>query len=303
MNSKVIYFSLSSVFFQFIIGQESCHSTLLTWEKETIECSEDDYKLVFYDEFDGESLDTNKWYTYYPYGKNGSDSCEYCRTHGDRERQVYKDSNVVLNNGILSLILKKEKAKWYDAQREHTSGMIQTKQKFKYGKFEIRCKIPKGNYFWPAFWLWGGDECDVFEFCGDNTYKFNSNLHMDYKSKHYQVPKPHYLEIDYSTDFHTFSVEWERLYTSWYVDGQLVRKIPYLKTIVGNSVDCGDRLNIQTVVANRIIPDAYMSVIANFAMSRDIGYCKNEASDNQPIFPASFDIDYIRVYQKDIQKG
>jgi len=44
-----------------------------------LECISEDYKLVFHDEFDGESLDTSKWYTYYPYGPNTKlDSCGFC---------------------------------------------------------------------------------------------------------------------------------------------------------------------------------------------------------------------------------
>lgn len=285
-----------------LLGQQSCQSIGVTWYGGIIKCSSEDYKLVFHDEFDGSSLNPSKWYTYYPYGANASDQCEYCRTHGD-ERQVYKDANVSLSNGTLKLVVKQETATWYTATREHTSGMIHTKQGFKYGKFEIRCKIPSGSGFWPAFWLWGLDECDVFEFCGDNTNNFNSNLHMDCNSQHHQIPMAHSPGPDFSQNFHVFSVEWEPLYVSWYVDGQLVRKVPTLKTVAGNSVNCGDKLGVQTLIANKIIPDEYMSVIANLAVSRDNGYCSPHGVNNQTPFPSTFEIDYIRVYQKDIQSG
>ncbi len=38
---------------------------------------------------------------------------------------------------------------------DYTSGMIYSNYKFDYGMFEIKCKIPKGKGFWPAFWMAG----------------------------------------------------------------------------------------------------------------------------------------------------
>lgn len=39
----------------------------------------------------------------------------------------------------------------------YSSASVRTKDKYLYGKFEIRCKIPEGttNGFFPAFWLYG----------------------------------------------------------------------------------------------------------------------------------------------------
>lgn len=40
------------------------------------------WKLAFSEEFNGNSLDLNKWFTYYPYCPV-ADQCEYSRTHGE----------------------------------------------------------------------------------------------------------------------------------------------------------------------------------------------------------------------------
>ena len=38
------------------------------------------YKLVFHDEFNGNSIDTSQWHTYFPYGAGQTDNCDFCRT-------------------------------------------------------------------------------------------------------------------------------------------------------------------------------------------------------------------------------
>ena len=140
------------------------------------------YTLVFEDNFDGNSLDLDKWIRYYPDGENGSDQCAYCRTHskeGQEEGQIYKDENVRVENGSVFLDVKNEDATWYHHEKKYTSGMIHAKQTFNdYAKFEIRCKIPNGYGYWSAFWMFGwSTELDVFEQYG-HAGKFESSVHF-----------------------------------------------------------------------------------------------------------------------------
>src|ERR1035437_9776703 len=132
-------------------------------------CSNKNLILVFDDEFDGDSLDASKWITWFPYTATGNDSCEFCRTHGN-EGEIYLDSNVVVSNGTLKLIAKRQTTTWYTATRDYTSGMIESREGWMYGLFETRCKIPYGMGFWPAFWLFGGNgtEIDDFEIGGQS---------------------------------------------------------------------------------------------------------------------------------------
>ena len=67
-------------------------------------------------------------------------------------------SNV--NNG-LTLTFKYDpdmypNCKGGDMWKDYSSGMIESYDDFRYGKFEASVKIPDGNYYWPAFWLFGG---------------------------------------------------------------------------------------------------------------------------------------------------
>lgn len=80
-------------------------------------CSNEDWKLVFHDEFDGSTLDNSKWYRYFPDWPNNTDDSFFSRTHcttddPNRELQAYIDNNVVVENGILNLRIKNELYTW-----------------------------------------------------------------------------------------------------------------------------------------------------------------------------------------------
>jgi beta-glucanase (GH16 family) len=136
------------------------------------QCVREDYKLVFHDEFNGDKLDTSKWYTFYPYGPvSQPDSCAFCRTHVSAN--IYRDENCILENGILKLKTDKIKGDWFGRSFDYTSGLVHSKQQFRtYSKYEIRCKLPKGKQQWPAFWIFGWNtEIDIFEFICKGTEK------------------------------------------------------------------------------------------------------------------------------------
>lgn len=120
-----------------------------------------DWVLVFEDEFNGSELNTEEWYT-----------CEdgWNRRHGS-ELQYYNDPNITTNSGYLYLTAKREPGYYnitdFDSADnsfdtsiyfEYTSGWTQTKTQFRYGLFEIRCRIPEGDGFWPAFWFFGNNQ-------------------------------------------------------------------------------------------------------------------------------------------------
>lgn len=259
-------------------------------------CQTESWKLVFHDEFSGSSLDTSKWYTYYPYGPNNSDQCEYCRTHGD-EGQIYLDQNVEVSNGTLKLIARNDSASWFGSKRNYTSGMIHSKiNNFKYGKFEIRCKIPSGIGFWPAFWTFGGkNEIDVFEFGTDNTREFYSDVHnWNWNGRHIRENKTHTLEgTDFSTNFHIYTIEWDYFYLRWFVDGILVRTVPKFFTLNSNPVSACN-IAVGAYIVNPLFPIDAASIIANLA----IGGPFTRMPDSSTVFPNQFEIYYIRVYQR-----
>ena len=142
-------------------------------------CSDSEWKLVFQDEFQGDTLDRSKWLNYFPYTANGNDQCEFCRSHGN-EGQVYTDTNLEVSNGTLKLIARKQLATWFNATRDYTSALIHSKYEFRfmYGKFEIRCKVPSGKGLNSAYWMFGGNgtEIDDFEISGADPMKHKMGI-------------------------------------------------------------------------------------------------------------------------------
>lgn len=263
-----------------------------------------DWTLVFEDDFEDESINTSNWYTY-PDG--------WQRHHGN-ELQYYLDDNIVLSDGLLKLTAKREPGyypcydidaagNFYSHQEyfEYTSGWIQTKANFQYGLFEIRCKIPKGKGFWPAFWFYGnGREIDVFEFRGDKPHRPQTDIHVwcdDGGHEHFS--EWHNLIDDFSDDFHTFSLEWDEHRLRFYVDGILIRTECFYYSIIGDCIADLSNLASGYYLKSPFFPNPSQHIIINLAISQDGGGIHSaSAPDATTVFPSSFDIDYIRVYKK-----
>ena len=132
----------------------------------------DGYELVFCDEFDGDSLNTDLW----AYRASGPRRGGY-----NAESQVeVKDGNLVFTGEYLED--GEYGPGWY-------VGMVNIKQKYKRGYFECRAIINSGDNFWSAFWIQadhpydhdlskggvGGAEIDIFENVSSNANIFKRN--------------------------------------------------------------------------------------------------------------------------------
>lgn len=118
------------------------------------------YNLVFVDEFEGDTLNTDVW--------------EY-RASGERRGGFNAESQVRVDNG--KMIMTGE----YLTDGEYGEGwytaMIKLKERYCKGYFEIRCIVNDEPEFWSAFWIQadapydssaskggvGGAEIDIFE--------------------------------------------------------------------------------------------------------------------------------------------
>jgi len=218
--------------------------------------------LTFHDEFNGASLDTGKWLDSYPHGS---------RTHGNEEQEYYGTNAYTVNGGQLHLIATKQP----QGGLPYTSGMICSYGHFAqtYGWFEIRARFPAGKGMWPAFWLlpaagtWP-PEIDILEILGHEPNKV-------YFTTHWAAGSPQQYGVNwtgpnFSDDFHTFAVDWGPGSITWYVDG----------VAHGHATTC--------------VPQEPMFIVANLAVGG--GWPGNP--DATTPFPATMDIDYIRVYRK-----
>lgn len=112
----------------------------------------DDWTLIeaASDEFDGNSLDTEKWWRRHKDNQGTLD-------HYNNELQRYNDAHVV-SGGSLKMIARVNQALGsYKAPNGNIfpmfdSQMIRSRMLFKYGYVEARMKLPPGVGVWPAFW-------------------------------------------------------------------------------------------------------------------------------------------------------
>ena len=260
-------------------------------------CRQGRWVLVFEDEFNYRSLDRKKWNTWFPYSEDGSDSCEFCRTHG-AEGQVYSDANVITSGGTLKLIARREPATWYDSRREFTSGMIHSKQAFGYGRYEIRCKLPEGMGFWPAFWMFGrkATEIDVLE---AGTQK-PRHLHLGIRTwaNGNKFDKGLRSSTRLTRGFHTYAMEWDENFIRFEVDSLEVWRISrYLdkrgKTLKQCEIKAG-RYRLQPAWP----PEGErLQIIVNLAIGTETTPFTKSPGE-KTMLPNQMEVDWIRVYEK-----
>jgi beta-glucanase (GH16 family) len=241
------------------------------------------WNMLFHDEFDGNSLDTSKWTTCYFNFKVG-DGCD----HDQNELELYQPDNISVNNGVLTLQAEKKTVNATNGQTyNYTSGMIttgptsdssdDTRFSFKYGYMEMRAKVPAGQGLWPAFWtlpttLNWPPEIDVFEILGNAPNVLNMHYHYPNGTDDGGDDGVKWTGPDFSAGWHTYAVDWEPNAITWYVDGVQRRTYTDASKITANP----------------------MYLIANLAVGGDWP----GSPDASTQFPAQFQIDYIRVWQK-----
>jgi beta-glucanase (GH16 family) len=179
------------------------------------------WKLIWRDEFDGEAgayPDSDKWVAEIGGHGWGNEQLEF---NTDRAANASKNGQ-----GHLAITARREQAQ----SNQYTSARLISRGKFerRYGRFEARMKMPKGQGLWPAFWLLGADigsvgwpacgEIDIMEYRGQDVRALRGSLH----GPGYSAGGNHGKEIDttfdLSADFHTYAVEWDPGRIVWKLD-------------------------------------------------------------------------------------
>lgn len=153
---------------------------------------------------------------------------------GNNELEYYTEEAVSVSE---SLTIKAQKnpanldLQCYYGPALWTSGKIHTAGKigFKYGRIEIRAKMPSGIGTWPALWLLGANlldgvawphcgEIDILENTGAHPCQVQGTIHGDgYFGENgltqiIQSPTP------LASDFHTYSISWKPESIEWFFD-------------------------------------------------------------------------------------
>lgn len=239
------------------------------------------YRLVWHDEFDDKSAtmpDEKNWYyeTAEPGWVNNELQTYIAGKKGDIQ-------TAEVSHGTLKIHAVKDGSRVYSAR-------INTTESWTYGYFEARLKLPVGKGTWPAFWMlpknfksWPDDgEIDIMEEVGYNPNYVSSSIHCKayYHSIGTQKTKERYLK-GAQDDFHIYALEWTDEYIRTYVDGE---ELFYYKPET-----YGER-NEQTWPFNE---DFYLKL--NLAWGGDWGGAQGV---DESCLPATYEIDYVRVFQK-----
>lgn len=210
-----------------------------------------DYKVVFEDKFNN-PLNKDKWRYAMPWGDFHPGALHQYYDNDGTLSYVAHEGLVLELRNIPKTFKKSDLPDWRrtpDMPEEFTIptgvGFVSTKDTWQYGWFEAWIKLPKGQSYWPAFWLSGLNtwppEIDIFEgyshlgpryegytffnrlFKKPNR-KIRPNLHYgstedgtkdDYKS--YDVPVAECTER-----YVQYVCQWEKDFIRIYYDGVLV---------------------------------------------------------------------------------
>ena len=233
----------------------------------------DNYELVWSDEFNGNSLDTNTWNYEIGTGSWG---------WGNNEQQYYTDRNIKVSNGTMKITAKREDY----GRMKYTSSRITTKNKknFKYGKIEARIKMPKFKGVWPAFWMLGANqdsvgwpkcgEIDIMEAINDENLVYGT-LHWFNDPGNNNADSGSSVAVADRTEYHVYGVEWTADKLRWYVDGKVYRTMD---------------------VSNDSFSEVRKEYFVIFNMA--IGGQWPGYNIDETAFPATMEVDWVRAYKK-----
>ncbi|HVA15861.1 MAG TPA: glycoside hydrolase family 16 protein, partial [Stellaceae bacterium] len=159
---------------------------------------------------------------------------------------------------------------------QYTSGEVNTSHSFSqtYGFFEMRAELPAGQGLWPAFWLLPENgswppEIDAMEMLGSNPTTYYTSLHSTGSWGNEVNGGQANAVADTTTGFHTYGVDWEPNYITYYFDGHQVYQTP--------------------TPSDMNVP---MYLTANLAVG---GAWPGDVNGSTPM-PAHMQIDFIRAY-------
>lgn len=256
-----------------------------------INAQKDKGEIVFQDEFNQANnapVDSSKWTAEIGGGGWGNQELQY---YTDKIENAYHDGQ-----GSLFIKAVKQTAPlaldcWY-GKCQYTSARLITKGKFdrKYGRFEARIKIPRGQGMWSAFWMLGNDidrigwakcgEIDVMENIGREPTNVYGTLHGPEYSGANGISTPFSLPKKqiFADDFHVYAVDWTKNEIEFYVDDNLYKTI--------NAKDLPPKKDW--------VYEHPFFMILNLAIGGNWG----GAPDATTVFPGEMKIDYVRVYSR-----
>lgn len=238
--------------------------------------------LAWADEFNSGALNAANWTV------EGGDGCPNICGWGNNELEYYtgRPENLFFQDGNLVIEARPESFNG----KNYTSSKIVSRGKrvFKFGRVDIRAKLPRGKGIWPALWMlpqnnvFGGwptsGEIDIMEMVGHEASRVYGTLHFGPGPGSTTISRGYSLPggAIFNDEYHVFSMEWKLDQIKFYVDNILFSTV--------NKPDIGS---------------------ATWPFNEDFFFIFNLAvggnwpgsPDATTTFPQWMVVDYVRVYQ------
>ena len=240
------------------------------------------YSMVWSDEFDGASINTDNWGF-----QLGDGSDVGIPGWGNQELQIYTDSEENASIGtdgetsVLMITAREDGEGGYTSARLNSSGKVSVR----YGKIVARMKLPETQGFWPAFWtlgdatevIWPGiGEIDIMELTGDTPNKTFHTVHYVNGEQQYNfVGDDYFNDVSFSEGYNEFMVDWTPEYITWYVNGEEAFQLPITSDM--KEFQRSHHLLLNVAVGGNLPGNP----------------------DDTSVFPQTMYVDYVRVYEKD----
>lgn len=224
----------------------------------------------------------------------------------NEEAQWYQAENAVCQNGLLVIEARRERVgvdpeavrqrnlPWARRRThaDYTSASLKTRGKHEwlYGRFEMRARIPVAEGAWPAFWTVGHGawpacgEIDIMEYYDGvvlANVAWGGAGGWEAVWDAVRTPLSELGDASWSQQFHVWRMDWDEDSIDLYVDDRLL-----------NSTDLSETINQDGSAANPFHSPHYLLV--NLAIGG-----KHGGDPSQTTFPLRYEIDYVRVYQRD----
>lgn len=257
-----------------------------------VRAARDGYELVWADEFNHDGWPDPRNWTY-----------ERGFVRND-EAQWYQADNAVVRHGHLIIEARREEKAnplfvqgspdWRRSRERtaYTSASLSTRglHSWRYGRFEMRARIDVRAGMWPAFWTVGDSgrwpasgEIDIMEYYGGNllaNVAWSSDSAGIAAWADTRKPLAQLGNARWSRRFHTWRMDWDENQIRIFVDGILL-----------NTTDLHETVNRDGSGRNPLRQPHH--IILNLAVGGTKGGDPAATS-----FPARFEIDYVRVYQR-----
>ncbi|HEX2536296.1 MAG TPA: glycoside hydrolase family 16 protein [Chitinophagaceae bacterium] len=241
-------------------------------------------KLVWADEFNYTGLpDSTRW------GYDRGSGCPANCGWGNNELQYYtvgRPENARVEGGRLIIEARREAME----DRAYTSARLATKHKgdWKYGRFEIRARLPRGRGLWPAIWMlptdwvYGGwpasGEIDIMEFVGYLPDSLFGTVHTKAFNHGIGTQKSQSIwRNDLSDSFHVYAIDWTAERIRFLIDG---------KEFLQFANDGGGSTHWPF--------DQQFHLLLNVAVGGNWG---GKLGVDDSVFPQKMEVDYVRIYQ------